>query len=420
MNIDRLHRRFFALAVTLACSSAAVAQSAYPLTIGGAYQWRDIRGSNSVLMTPGDNHVIDAWRVRDAFGNPAPDGTTVGAKNTTTGEIVNPFFRHTDVIDEFSFGAAFGALPTTPWQMRARINGAIASDLYITNDISGVQAMGFVRNAAIATNGLTPTISWSLPTTADGNPLHTRVRIGLFDDLTNQRLEFSPEAIFVNLAANATSYTFADGLLEAGRSYVARVVLEDRQFDAQGIPFIRNRSTTFLNFTPEVANAGNGPVFLPTVDAGGVFNFDLDVIANSAVNIDPFVAVGYDYRIGDGDPNFASVLLPNLGDGLFDLSYLDGGNLVQFVLGAGIEYFFPAAGVDAFSIRGIESGAGVDPDNPTAFATTLTFAGTGAFTGTMTAIREFVPDATVPEPGSLGLFSLALLLMWARRPTHRA
>lgn len=58
--------------------------------------------------------------------------------------------------------------------------------------------------------------------------------------------------------------------------------------------------------------------------------------------------------------------------------------------------------VDRFRILGIES-LGLDPADPVALATGLTFTGEGPFTVTMTPITE-----SAPEPGTLALISIAL------------
>src|SRR5271166_3479839 len=72
---------------------------------------------------------------------------------------------------------------------------------------------------------------------------------------------------------------------------------------------------------------GKNPTHRQTLPLGGVcvnrtsmFHFSIGSVGPSSVTfIDPKVAIGYDYAIGAGNPNFASVLLPNVGGGHFDL-----------------------------------------------------------------------------------------------------
>ena len=59
-------------------------------------------------------------------------------------------------------------------------------------------------------------------------------------------------------------------------------------------------------------------------------------------------------------------------------------------LAAGQVYDFANGGVSAFEVLGISPKLALDPNNPTAFITGLTFEGAGTFTGSMTPI-------TVPE-----------------------
>ena len=175
---------------------------------------------------------------------------------------------------------------------------------------------------------------------------------------------------------------------------------------------ILRRSSSFFNFSPLPSGPPN--VALPTV-VNGVYNFAVtNVGPNSVTFIDPFVAVGYDYAIGAGNPNFASVLLPTgIGDNLFDLFLWNGSSFVDsgINLTGGDQYFFGGLGVDRFSIRGIEVSAMLDPDNVTAFITGLTFVRSGDFTGTMTPLT--VEVASVPEPGTAFLV-LAFALGFAR------
>jgi PEP-CTERM putative exosortase interaction domain len=99
-----------------------------------------------------------------------------------------------------------------------------------------------------------------------------------------------------------------------------------------------------------------------------------------------------------------------IGDNLFDLFLWDGTSFVDsgVDLTGGVQFFFGGLGVDRFEILGIEPSAGLDPANPTAFVTGLTFVSTGPFTGTMTPLSVEVPTG-VSEPSSLLLFVLGLL-----------
>lgn len=125
---------------------------------------------------------------------------------------------------------------------------------------------------------------------------------------------------------------------------------------------------------------------------------------------DPASAVGYDYAVSGA--NFASVLLPSVGDANYVLYLWDGDEFVydQAVVG-GQEHTFAPGGVERFRIAGIEAEAGLDPNDPLAFLTGLTFTESGPLDVTMKAL--------VPEPGSWLLLTLAMGVCLRARRTRR-
>lgn len=161
-----------------------------------------------------------------------------------------------------------------------------------------------------------------------------------------------------------------------------------------------------------------GSPLLPsgTVDGGWQFEFDI-TDPSQPVFIDPLVAIGYDYFVDVG-PNFSSVLLPSVGDNLYDLwlwddatsSWMDS----SVDLSGGSTYDFAPDGVDKFRILGIESWAGLDPSNATAFVTGLSFVDAGSVS--MCQVPISFNTEPIPAPGAIALGAVgAVLIGWLRR-----
>lgn len=307
---------------------------------------------------------------------------------------------------EYFRSVPFDSALTGQWELTISNPGSTNSPVVVnTAAVGDAGTLEFVTDVSISPDGTTPTFKWALPGTSD----HDRQTV-LINDL-NRPAQGGGALIIhrATLAATETSFSVPSVLsngesLELGGKY--EIVLRLDEFrPPEGIGFdLASRSSNFFAFSPLVS--GGADVFIPSVGPDGVFNFDLAVEAGFPVILDPFVATGYVYEIGAGDPLFETVkILTDVGDGLYELLFDFGGMTETRTLAVDELFsFLPFGGVSSFTIQGIETSAGLDPADTTAFMTEVFFATDGRFTGTMTPIVT-----AVPEPSVLSLFLIGLL-----------
>jgi len=401
-------------------SLAAVAPAAAQITLvpGTLNMFRDNRGANNVGVTSGDRLQYGA----DVVGGSV--NVTLGARSATgfvsTASPCGPLAVNAGFCAN---ATAYNAARLDPWQFT--FTRGAESLLVMGPSVTGAAGnpIPFPTSVTLSGTGLTPTISWQLQPgfTADA------FRINIFDRDRLRSGTGAADIIYSTaITANATSFTLPSGigLTTSGDYAINFQVIETRNHG----PLVNNnnsnilsRSNSYFNFSPL---SGNVPqdVALPTIGADGVYRFSVGNVGPGHITfIDPLVAVGYHYLTAGGDPNFRSVLLPNVGDGLYTLTFADAAGMHSVAVLHDQQFFFGSGGVSDFTVTGIETSAGLDPSNPTAFITGLTFAADGSFNGTMTPLTVDVVVGAVPEPETYALMlaGLAAVAALGRRRSRR-
>ena len=137
--------------------------------------------------------------------------------------------------------------------------------------------------------------------------------------------------------------------------------------------------------------------------------------SGSLVWVDPIVATGYDFVVYSGPAMVTVEIPPGYGDDVFDLYLHDGTDWydTNIDIDAGVSYTFQSP-VDRMSIRGIETYEMLDPSDPTAFVTGITYASNGTVLMTMTPVTT---NYTLPACGTDP--SLTDLMIWTDYQTYQ-
>lgn len=377
-------RRTLVTAFLLTAASAQ-AQITYDFTYH--YRDREIGLFDQIL----DFHIFGVQGL-----NPSPGSGTTGtySQGGVTG-LLNPLTCCPTYLEG---GAPFDAGTSGAWTLELA-NGTNTLTV-ATPPLRSSLAMPFVNAFAVSGNGVAPLLTWQLPT---GRQIGS-VDVSVLKPLAGER---SYDVLFyLQLGPSATSFQLPQGIMQNGETYRLAVNVFDDTFS--------QRSLTAVTYIPFQGALDQQGVFLPSIGSGPsgepTFIFQpIPVTAGVPILIDPIVVEGYDYAIGQGDPLFGSVILPQgIGDGIYDLMY-EGQSIT---LQGGVEHIFEG-GVATFSVRGIEPSAGLSPSDPLAFVTSLTFVADGTFTGTMTPVTVEV----IPEPSTWALMTAGLvgIMGYARR-----
>ena len=394
---------FLGAAVSLFVISTAATPShalvvASQVDISGAFNFSDLVGVNPV----GDGAPIGSTGsysggLYDQFGavsvTPSSGTTVTAAQGAFTYNV--PFIGGPAAAnpDEFSRLLPLNSSSLTgSWTLTAT-NPSLTGGVAHTPSLTVLTPPSLVTGVTLSGLGTAPTVTWLVPAGSSA----TAQTVFLFD--------LSPgsphEAIYKGpeVGPGVNTYTIPTGHMAAGGLYSISVQSDVLSNGLTGVLESRTRSFS----AAFVATSGTfaQPTVLPSVSStlsvygGPIFEFNTPVIAGVPIYIDPPAATGFIYEIGAGDPNFASVALPAVQNpNPYDLYLWNGSKFVfDTTLNPDTVFDFGGNGVSEFEILGIAASVGLNPNSPD-FVTTLTFEGSGTFTGTMT------PVIGVPEPST--------------------
>jgi hypothetical protein len=382
-----------------------------PPTVTLSNIFRDFRAANDLGITAGDEFQFGG---EVAGGSATVSIQGIFTSNSQAGSFNTSVINCDPPTTDANFCARSAGFSSArqngTWQAKFINNNGGASTTVNLPSVANIPStpVPFPTNVTISTDSQgKPTISWTAPPGTIND-----FRVNVYDKSQHTLGGAAVQIESKTIPPSQTGYTPTVALAPGGNYAIGLQVIQSR--DGGPLPAnssnsdILSRSSSYFDFTPP--NGGSPPsIHLPTVAPNGVYSFQVGGVGpNSVTFIDPAIAIGYTYAIGPTDPNFASVILPNVGGGQFTVSFPQNGTSVA--VAADTQFFFPSGGVSTFTVTGINPSAALDPSNGGAFVTGLTFVSAGSFTGTMTPIEtgNTLFAATLPASRSVQVGATAL------------
>nr|NJM04651.1 PEP-CTERM sorting domain-containing protein [Desulfobacula sp.] len=219
-----MRKQVLCLFVFLMVIGLVTAASATTITQAFSHAFRDNEGASPVFTGQGDNFTVGVSLVVPDGNN----GTTATATHEATGgtiSLINLAYQMRP--GSFVIETSFAEAQTNGWLSPSVITLTNGTDVATrtTPDRSSAQKMEFVKNLSIKGSGVSPTVTWEVPTTG---PVVSRITYELWNNDTNQIVTGQSP---VPLGASVVAVTL--GNLEIGTNYAVRIMPEQR--DAHGI-----------------------------------------------------------------------------------------------------------------------------------------------------------------------------------------
>jgi hypothetical protein len=310
----RPQRYAAALALGLLSSLHLTAASA-DLTVDGVFNQREVRGPSSLYGAGSDSIAYGATDVV-----PNGDGGTSGVFeqfNTTTNQLVSGAM----VFTPFSaFPNAFGGgyFPHEPglsgsWKLTFSNGGQVVE--VFTPSIGTAPAPAAPVGLKISGIGsLSPTLSWGYPAGSTA----TSASVTIYDASNADIIHVAPLGDVAQTVYDVPAVLSSGKSLEYAHPYTFSVELNDNRLDGS----YRARGFSFVDFVLRQGSTATDLYLPQTVPddafpAAVYYQFTgVPVQAGVPVNLDPDVAVGYEFQVGPGDPLIKTALFPSgIGDG---------------------------------------------------------------------------------------------------------